>query len=157
MLSLFRSRREQSTVVVADRDALFRQLGRFATPRSVFDAQGDQHGQIDLRLVTKIEDMLVPALGRWEQSSEWFHQMDYYGDGIRSLTFRRTAFPRERLADLQALLVGEHESFGILCIVIDRATTEYCETPDPPDEYLILLSKRIIVTRRLANELSIGA
>ncbi len=61
------------------------------TPRIVFEAQGAAHGDIDLRLVQSIEDLLVPSLGRWEASSEWFHQLDFYGDGIRSLTFSRGA------------------------------------------------------------------
>lgn len=106
---------------VANHDTdFFMRLEKLQAPRSVFEAQGGAHGDIDLRLVQLIEDLLVPVLGPWEQSDHWFHQMDYYGDGVRSLTFRRSAFPFALIQSLQSLLCGEHERFCILCTASDQ-------------------------------------
>ena len=91
-------------------------LERMLTPRRVFEAQGAAHADIDLRLVQLIEDLLVPALGRWEGSAVWFHQLDFYGDGVRSLTFSRDAFPVDHVKALQNLLRDEHAPFCIICI-----------------------------------------
>jgi len=157
MFSLFRSRRDETTEVVSGEHDFFRRFERLTADRSIFEAQGDAHGEIDLRLAQKIEALLVPILGRWEQSSIWFHQLDYYGDGVRSLTFQRDSFPRTHVAELQALLAGEHEPFAILCIVVESLLPP---TPEPPgaagSQYLAVFSRKALVTKGLANALSVG-
>ena len=157
MFSLFRSRRDETTTVVAGEAAFTRQFERMQAGRAVFDAQGEAHGDIDLRLTGRIEELLRPLLGKWEGSGTWFHQMDYYGDGVRALSFRRDVFPRSSLPALQALLTGEHEAFAIVCIVADDIMAS---PPLPPgmraNDYLALFSGRMLVTRALANELSMG-
>ena len=158
MFSLFRSRRDETTEVVAGEHDFFRRFERLTADRSIFEAQGASHGEIDLRLTERIENLLVPLLGRWEQSSKWFHQMDYYGDGVRSLTFQRASFPRDQLTSLQALLVGEHQPFAILCIVTESLLPATPEPPEAPEaQYLALFSRKVLVTKGLANVLSIGA
>ena len=158
MFSLFRSRRDETTEVVAGEHDFFRRFEHLTADRSIFEAQGASHGDIDLRLIEKIENLLVPLLGRWEQSSKWFHQMDYYGDGVRSLTIQRDSFPRDQLASLQALLVGEHEPFTILCIVTESLLPPNPEPPGTPEtQYLALFSRKVLITKELANVLSIGA
>ncbi len=123
---------------------------RMLAPRSMFEAQGAAHGDIDLRLVQSIEDLLVPSLGRWETSSEWFHQLDFYGDGVRSLTFSRSTFPYGRVEQLQNLLHGEHAAFCILCIATDRLAGAG-EQAD--DDYLAIFSDRMLVTKNIAARL----
>jgi hypothetical protein len=119
------------------------------TPRRVFEAQGAAHGDIDLRLVQSIEDLLVPSLGRWEASSDWFHQLDLYGDGVRSLTFSRSAFPYDHVRQLQNLLCGEHAAFCILCIATDKLAGAGADKGDD-DDYLALFRDRILVTKNIA-------
>jgi len=154
VLSFFRSRRDGSTEVVAGEHDFWRRMERIQTPREVFEAQGAEHPESDLRLVHKIEELLVPLLGRWEQSDRWFHQMDWYGDGVRSLMFRRDVFPKDQVFAMQALLAGEHEQFAIVCSVVDSFASGAESSRGRPDDYLALFSHRLLVTQPLANELS---
>jgi hypothetical protein len=111
MLALFPpGLRPRIEVAATDKD-FWKKLPGFRTPDSVFDAQGDEHGDIDLRLVEKIEAYLEPILGQWEGSDRWWHQMDYYGDGIRSLMFQTSSFQRQFVPALHGLLNGEHAEF----------------------------------------------
>ncbi len=104
-------------VVTLTEPMFWSSLESFCAPRSVFDAQGDDHADIDLRLVDSIESFLVPTLGQWEQSDRWWHQLDFYGDGIRSLSFAATSFSPSFVPAFQQFLFGEHEHFCILCQV----------------------------------------
>jgi len=155
MFSLFRSRRDRTTTVVSGMDTFFREFERMKADRSVFDAQGDAHGDIDMRLTSRIEAHLRPLLGKWEGSTTWFHQMDYYGDGVRALTFRRDIFPRQTVPSLQAMLEGEHSDFAILCIVTDDLMDDSPRTTAACD-FLALFNARMLVTKGLANQLSMG-
>ncbi len=102
-------------VVAATEPAFWNAFESFCAPRPVFDAQGSGHAEIDLRLVYSIESFLTPMLGPWEQSDRWWHQLDCYGDGVRSLSFSADVFSPAYVPAFQRLLVGEHESFCILC------------------------------------------
>ena len=155
MFSLFRSRRDRTTTVVSGMDAFFREFERMKVNRSVFDAQADAHGDIDMRLTSRIEEHLRPLLGKWEGSTMWFHQMDYYGDGVRALTFRRDIFPRQAVPSMQARLAGEHSPFTILCIVTDDLKDDSPKTSSACD-FLALFNARMLVTKGLANHLSMG-
>ena len=158
MFSFFSSRRDQSTVVVPGEHDFWLGFERLKTDRSVFESQGKTHSEIDLRLVDRIESLLMPALGPWEQTSRWFHQMDYYGDGVRALMFRRDVLPRNLLPKLQQLLIGEHESFTILCTVTDQFESPLLEAKGArEDDYLALFSDKMLVTKGLADDLSSGA
>ena len=95
--------------------AFWERLGSFIPSRSVFDAHGEDHGDIDLRLVEKLDGYLVPKIGQWEESEVWFHNIDYYGDGIRSLDLSAHSFSPSYLQDFQDMLVGEHSDFTIIC------------------------------------------
>ena len=102
--------------IVTKTDAVFwEKLEDFTPPRSVFDAQGEDHADIDMRLVEKLSSYLVPRIGPWEQSDRWFHNIDYYGDGIRSLDLCAQSFSPTYLQDFKDMLVGEHSDFTILC------------------------------------------
>ena len=115
MLSLFPSSQRPQIEVVPTDKAFWKKLPSFRTPDSVFEAQGDEHGEIDLRLVESIEAYLEPILGPWEESEIWWHQMDFYGDGIRSLMVQTAAFQPRFVPALHALLKGEHAKFCIVC------------------------------------------
>lgn len=143
---------DASLVVVPGEHDFWMRFEHIQTPRSTFEAQGDSHGDIDLRLVERIENLLVPQLGPWENSDRWFHQMDFYGDGVRSLTFSHTTFPRGQIRELQALLVGEHTPFAILCTVTD-AWNNAPEAPPTDDGYLAIFADQLLVTRPLAASL----
>lgn len=78
-----------------------------------FEDQGDVHGEIDGELQEALEAILMPFTGPWEQSDIWFHNQDFYGDGVRSLTFRAGSFPWQTVGDLQKLLIGESAKFCI--------------------------------------------
>jgi hypothetical protein len=155
MFSLFRSRRDRTTTVVSGMDRFFREFERMKASRSVFNAQGDAHGDIDMRLTSRIEEHLRPLFGKWEGSTTWFHQMDYYGDGVRALTLRRDIFPRQTVPSLQAMLAGEHSAFTILCIVTDDMMDDSPKTSAARD-FLALFSARMLITEGLANQLSMG-
>ncbi|KGM51607.1 hypothetical protein N800_13490 [Lysobacter daejeonensis GH1-9] len=112
------------------------------------DALGDDHGDVDLRLVERIDEVLVPLIGPSGIDEEsWFQSMDFYGDGIRHLEFRPSKFPLNAIPALQALLVSEHEPFGILCWA-PRA-----EDGQPGDhEGLVIFSGKLLLTSGLASE-----
>jgi hypothetical protein len=137
---------------IAAHDTDFHQrLERRLTPRDVFDAQGAAHGDIDLRLAQAIEDVLVPRLARWEASEKWFHQLDFYGDGVRSLTFSRSVFPYDQISQLQRLLRGEHADFCILCIATDRLAGGESATDD---DYLAIFKDALMATPNLASQMA---
>jgi hypothetical protein len=128
-------------------------MEKLQTPRTTFEAQGETHGDIDLRLVNSIEDLLVPILGRWENSDVWFHQLDFYGDGVRSLTFRRAAFPYAQVKSLQQLLHGEHAPFCILCIATDTLAEAIEQGgPESEDDYLAIFSSNMLATKTIAAQ-----
>ena len=110
-------------VVTKTEAAFWDKLEGFTPPRSVFDAQGEDHADIDLRLVEKIDGYLVPKLGQWEQSDLWFHNIDYYGDGIRSLDLSAQSFSPSYVQAFRDMLVGEHLDFTILC----KIYSEFCD------------------------------
>ena len=90
----------------------------FCPPGGFFDGQGAAQRDINLRLAEAIDALLVPKLGRWQESEKWRHQLDVYRDGIHSLEFSGASFDPEFVPLLQRLLVGEHEIFCILCQVL---------------------------------------
>ncbi len=104
-------------IVATTEEAFWQKLDGFIAPRSVFEAQGDRHGDIDMRLVERIDAFLVPKIGNCDQSDRWCHNIDYYGDGIRSLEFAAGCFSPVFVQDFQHMLVGEHADFTVLCKV----------------------------------------
>ena len=110
-----------------DTDALLRTFWKSMTPQTYFDIQGNDHERIDLRLVEKIEALLVPKLGPWERSNRWWHQMDCDGNGVRQLMFDKAVFQFRILPELHNLLAGEHSCFGILCSVYSNFASPNAE------------------------------
>ena len=131
--------------VTKTEEEFWQQLEGFTSSRSVFDAQGEEHSNIDFRLAEKIDDYLSPNLGKWEQSDIWFHNIDFYGDGIRSLEFVADSFSPAYLRDFQAMLAGEHSEFAILCKVL----TNFSDTGTRIGS-IAIRSDRILVSYPLA-------
>lgn len=150
MLDLFPLGQRPKIEVVDTDDEFWRKIERFCAPRSVFDEQGDAHADIDLRLVERIEAYLRPILGGWEESERWWHQMDFYGDGIRSLMFRRVDFEPRFVVGLHELLSGEHHMFCIVCQIHELFKGE----ADTKVGSIAIRSEGIMVTRPVAKLLT---
>ena len=149
MFNLFQKKYKSGVLVVSEAE-LWDRLEGECTRREFFDAQGDEHCQIDMRLVTKIEEYLVPIIGQWENSDAWFHQMDFYGDGIRALSFSLSVFRNDFIDYLQSLLVGEHEPFCILCKIHENLGG----IEDTKIGTLVIFSNRLMLSRRVAQLLT---
>jgi hypothetical protein len=146
MLTLFPPRQRPKIDVVATDKDFWRQLPDFRTSDSVFDAQGEAHADLDLRLVERIESYLSPVLGQWEGSDSWWHQMDYYGDGIRSLMFRTSAFQPHFVVALHGFLKEEHAEFCIVCQLHESITGD----EDTKLGSIAICADKIMVTRPVA-------
>jgi hypothetical protein len=105
-------------IVKATEAEFWEAFSSFCPPGGFFDVHDDAQGDIDLRLVEAIDALLVPRLGRWQESDKWQRQPDVYRAGIHSLVFSAASFDSEFVPSLQQLLVGEHEIFCILCQVL---------------------------------------
>lgn len=149
MFSLFHRKYKDGVLIVSESE-FWDRLESESTDRDFFDAQGDEHSEIDMRLVEKIEGYLVPIIGRWENPSNWFHQMDFYGDGIRSLSFTWSFFKKEFIDELQGFLVGEHEPFCILC----QFHEDINSLEDTKIGSLAIFSNRLMVSRKVAQLLT---
>jgi hypothetical protein len=117
-------------------------------PHEVFDAQGDEHGHIDGDLQDAIEAVLIPLVGHWENSDTWFHNQNFYGNGIRSLSFRSPLFPWSAVEALQKCLTGEARDF---CIEI--ALYENLEVNGRLEDAIAILQGKVIATRDAAVRL----
>jgi hypothetical protein len=148
VFNLFTSRKSASIEVVKPGRGLTKRMGDLiALRQDRLDELGDSHGDVDLRLVLLIKDVLEPLLGAEGCEDEpWFHLMDYYGNGVRHLEFKPGAFPMSVIPALQALLVGEHQPFSILCWAPLSG--------DPPPEQeqgLVIFSDKLLITAKLAG------
>lgn len=106
--------------VVPSEDAYWSEVQVLKGSYDFFETQGDAHGEIDGELQEAIESNLVPLVGPWEGSDVWFHNQNFYGDGVRAMTFRVGAFPWRAVDSLQELLVNRAARF---CISIHIADT----------------------------------
>ena len=105
--------------MVLSEDEYWAEVQQLKGSPDFFDEQGEGHGDIDGDLQDAIESILVPLVGAWEQSDVWFHNQDYYGDGIRGLIFRAGDFPWSAVALLQKLLIGDAARFCISVRIFD--------------------------------------
>ena len=148
MFSLFASLKSSPVEIVKPGRGLIHRMGSLIEKRQQrLDDLGDSHGDIDMRLVDKVGTVLQPILGPegCSQNELWFHNMDYYGNGVRHLEFRPGKFPMSAIPSLQALLVGEHEPFSILCWApLDG------NAPQEHEQGLVIFSDKILLTARLA-------
>lgn len=109
---------------VSSEDAYWSEVQALKGSYEFFEKQGDAHGHIDGELQGAIESILVPLVGPWERSDVWFHNQDFYGDGVRGLTFRAGDFPWKAVDSLQKLLVNEAARFCISVHIADTLDTK---------------------------------
>ena len=151
MSSIFRIKSKGARIVVSE-SHFWSRLESECTDETVFDAQGEEHSEIDMRLVDKIEEFLEPKIGDWESSDDWYHNLDYYGDGIRSLIFNRSVFNPGFIEPLQALLIGEHEPFCILCQIFEEMGSD----DDTRIGSIAIFNDRLMLSRPIARELTLA-
>jgi hypothetical protein len=148
MFSLFQARRTSGIEIAKDHEDLLARMAQITEAnQAALDALDKLHGDIDLRLIERIDDVLVPLIGASGFDEEsWFQSMDFYGDGIRLLEFRPAKFPCNAIPALQALLVSEHKRFGMLCWTpLDESGSK---------DAVVIFGDTLIFTPKLARELS---
>ena len=141
---------DRTNRIVVNEGDLWAMLDAECTDRSYSESQGDDHSEVDMRLVAKIADLLHPQIGDWEESIDWHHNLDFHGDGIRSLIFNSSTFRPEFIQSLQAVLVDEHEPFCILCQLFEDIESE----EDTRVGSIAIFCDRILISRSLANHLA---
>ena len=148
MFNLFGVRRESKVEIVRDHKHLLERMGRFVRQHTpALDALGESQGDVDLALVDRIDNVLIPLIGPSGIDDEnWFQSMDYYGDGIRHLEFKPGKFPLNAIMPLKSLLTGEHSIFGILCWAPEAPDGEAGE-----HEGLVIFNEALLLTPRLAR------
>lgn len=150
MFNLF-SRAQESSIRILDEHRLWKFLDEDDRNREAIDAQGEEHEDIDMRLVEKIDSYLEPIIGDWESSKFWWHQLMVDGHGIRSLLFTESIFDPKFIDELQRFLTGEHEPFCILCQIFESLG-------DDGDDRLgtiIIFSNEIVISKPLAGKLAL--
>lgn len=111
------------------------------------------HGELDMELTTKIDDLYSAALGPWERpDAGWWHNMDFYGDGVRALRFLLKRFPSQSIAQVTPYLSGRHDGFSMLVWFWDREIEE-----GAPVGGLWLSARELMVTRSHVSPLGLAA
>ena len=139
--------------VVATPEAFQKELSqRCAAARKRFESQAkERHEDLDMSLTSQIEALYRPLLGPWEsEGAGWWHNMDFYGDGVRSLSFDWTQFPPDTLSQLRSYLGGQHVGFSV-CINF------YEGEMDNRLGRLWMDSREIIVTKKVAEKFARAA
>jgi len=127
---------------------------RFEQYRPHFDTSSTDieqaHGDCDLRLVEGVEKVIQPVLGSSGIKGEPWHQnLDFYGDGVRSLEVDSSRFTSTLIPQLHALLKGEHENFSILI----EYYRNFADEPLQKVGVLALFAPRILMTHSLVKVL----
>jgi hypothetical protein len=132
---------------VATEDEYWAAVQQLKGSSEFFEEQGDSHGHIDANLQESVEGVLVPVVGPWENSDVWFHNQDFYGDGVRSLTFRAGEFPWATVPRLQKLLVGDAARF---CISV-----HFCDSLEAQGRWVgsMAILKEDVVATTYASEM----
>ncbi|WP_457279001.1 hypothetical protein [Polaromonas sp. P5_D5] len=127
--------------MVSSEGEYWAEVQRLKGSSEFFDGQGDDHGHVDGDLQDAIEGVLVPLVGPWERSDVWFHNQDYYGNGIRSLAFRAGDFPWSAVVPLQKLLMGDAARF---CISVE--ISDNLDVRGKPVGAMAILQKQVVAT-----------
>ncbi|HTU68351.1 MAG TPA: hypothetical protein VMF52_20580 [Steroidobacteraceae bacterium] len=122
--------------------------------RARFESQDEKHhAELDMELTTKIDDLYRAVLGPWEgPEADWWHNMDFYGDGVRALRFVLKRFPPDSIAKIAPLLTGKHDGFSMLVWFWEKQIEE-----GKPVGGLWLSARELIVTRSLVEPLGLAA
>ena len=137
---------------VVSNEEFWSRLSSECADESIFDGQGVEHERIDLRLVDKIHALLVPILGEPDGSVDWWHNLDCYGDGIRSVSLNLQVLEPRYLREFQGFLSGEHDLFCILVQVHEDLDSD----SDKKIGCFAIFSQKVMVTRGIAQRLAIA-
>jgi hypothetical protein len=153
MFNLFSSRKDSGVEIVRTARALTKRMSEvIRSHQDVLDALGEDHGEVDSRLLKRIDELIEPILGPSGHGDErWFQSMDYYGGGVRHLEFKPGVFPLPLIPRLQNLLVGEHASFCILCWAPFEAPAS-----EEHEEGIVIFAKKLLLTPKLASASVLG-
>ena len=139
-------------VFVVSDDEFWSRLDVESTDDSIFDDQGDEHERIDLRLVDKIHALLVPILGDPDESADWWHNLDCYGDGIRSVSMNLNVLEPSYLTEFQGFLADEHALFCILVQVHEDLDSDN----DTKIGCIAIFSQKVMVSRGIAQTITVA-
>ncbi|MGD2117719.1 MAG: hypothetical protein PVG66_05120 [Chromatiales bacterium] len=111
-------------------------------------ALGDTLEELEIALIEKTESLLEPQIGAWDETKEWWHQMDFFGDGKRELAFSRSVFNPSFVSELQALLTGPFKIFAF-----------FIQVPETMEEWgnnkygeVGIFNNQVIATKAFINE-----
>ncbi len=122
--------------------------------RARFSSQDEHlHAQLDMELTTKIDRLYRASLGPWEgPDSDWWHNMDFHGDGVRALRFILRKFPAGSITTVAEYLGGKHEGFSMLAWFWEHEIEE-----GVPVGGLWLNARELLVTRSVVQPLRLAA
>jgi hypothetical protein len=110
------------------------------------------HARLDMELTSRIDRIYTEALGPWEpDDAEWWHNMDFYGDGVRALRFVLHRFPPDSLVTVRGHLSGAHDGFSILIWFWQNKI----EDKTDPFGGLWITARETLVTRSLIGPLQL--
>jgi hypothetical protein len=127
---------------------------RRGVARKRFASQEKQlHGRLDMELTAKIDQLYRDSLGPWEsRDADWWHNMDYYGDGVRALRFVLRRFPVDSMAIVRDFLSGAHSGFSMLIWFWEKRI----EDGSPPIGGLWIDSRETLATASLIGPLRLA-
>jgi hypothetical protein len=152
LFALFPLGRRPRTMVVATVDDFDCQFGQHCdSARRYFDAQNEAlHGDLDMELTSKLEEFFSTKIGPWEaEAADWWHNMDYYGDGVRGLSFVWDRFPVQSLPFMHENLGGRFQRFSVHISFYDGPLME-----SPLLGRLWMDSENLLITRSIAERLA---
>ena len=136
---------------LAEFEAAFRR--RCGDGRARFALQDKElHARLDMELTTRIERLYGEAVGPWESdNADWWHNMDFYGDGVRALGFVLHRFPADSLLTVRGYLSGAHDGFSMLIWFRQNQI----EDESGPVGGLWMSARETLVTRSLIGPLQL--
>ena len=136
---------------LAEFEAAFRR--RCGDERARFALQDKElHARLDMELTTRIERLYGEAVGPWESdNADWWHNMDFYGDGVRALGFVLHRFPADSLLTVRGYLSGAHDGFSMLIWFRQNQI----EDESGPVGGLWMSARETLVTRSLIGPLQL--
>jgi hypothetical protein len=146
MFNLFAAKRSGAMEIVRGQRQLVDRMARIIKSHQFeLDALGDEHPEVDLRLVGLIDSVLEPLLGpSGIDEHSWFQSLDWHGDGVRHLEFLPGKFPMAAIPALQGLLTNEYSRFCILCWAP-------IEDGEKDSNGIAIFAQKLLVTSRLAR------
>ena len=129
-------------------EEILKNLDSFLTAEKFFISQGEEHEDIDIELVEEIDNLLIPIIGNYENTGEWYHSMLCNLDGIRALSLNLSHLSNKILLNLQGLLKNKTQEF---CIFIN-VHNKFSDNTDNKIGTILILTNKVICAKEVANE-----